>query len=80
MELKLVSVQSCVCVCACVCVCMCVCVHVCVCMCVCMYVCCQKSNDCADCGWLEQRSDWVDLTLSALCYLAAEVGGTMCFL
>ena len=27
------------------------------------------------CSWYHDRSDWVDLTLSAICYLAAEVGG-----
>ena len=54
--------------------CVCVCVCVCVC-CVCVCVCVQRSGDCSDCQWLELRSDWVELSLSALCYLAAEVGG-----
>ncbi len=37
----------------------------------------QRGTQCIDCTWLNQRSDWPDLTLSALCYLAAEVGGTI---
>jgi hypothetical protein len=39
----------------------------------------QNSAEVADCTWLDSRSDWLDLILSALTYLSAEVGAVSSF-
>ena len=39
----------------------------------------QNSVEVADCTWLDSRSDWLDLILSALTYLSAEVGAVSSF-
>lgn len=39
----------------------------------------QNSPDVAGCVWLDMRSDWLDLILSALSYLSAEVGAVSSF-
>ena len=39
----------------------------------------QNSPEVADCSWLDSRSDWMDLILSALTYLSSEVGAVSSF-
>ena len=34
-----------------------------------------RSSECHGCQWIHERQDWAELTLSAVCYLAGEVGG-----
>ena len=39
----------------------------------------QTPSEVEECVWLEGRSDWLDLILSALTYLSAEVGAVSSF-
>ena len=55
----------------------------CTCTCTCLRVPClsqqQTPSEVEECVWLEGRSDWLDLILSALTYLSAEVGAVSSF-